>query len=322
LYESRAPTPPTDLVTHSRFGPLDILLILVIAAWGTNLSVIKVALREFPVHAFNALRLIVAAAAFGVVLWRMSPHARRVARADWGRVVFLGMSGGAVYQLLFVSGVPRTSVANAGLIFGLSPVVISLLSSFLGHERLPPTRWAGGALSLLGLYFVVGGGAALTSTSLTGDALVFVAMLCWAVYSVASRPLLHRYSPMMLTAWAAIIAAPPYVAFATPALLATHWTSVSWWSWTLMLWSSTFCLVLAYVAWYTGVQRLGATRTSAYSNLTPLVAIAVGWWWLGEPVTRLQLIGAGAILGGVFLTRLAPVVLLAPGPGAEPPPPE
>lgn len=306
-------------MTQSRFGSLDVLLILVIAAWGTNLSVIKVALREFPVHAFNALRMMVAAAAFGAVLWRMSSLDRRVARADWGRVLFLGMSGGAVYQLLFVTGVPLTSVANSGLIFGLSPVVISLMSSIVGHERLPVTRWAGGALSFLGLYFVVGGGTALSATSLTGDALVFVAMLCWAVYSVASRPLLGRYSPMVLTAWASILAAPPYIVFATPALLATHWTSVSAWSWTLMLWSSTFCLVLAYVIWYTGVQRLGATRTSAYSNLTPLVAIAVGWWWLGEPVSRLQMIGAAAIFGGVFLTRLSPVVLLPAGSSAPPP---
>ena len=82
-----------------------------------------------------------------------------------------------------------------------------------------------------------------------------------------------------------------------------------------MLWSSTFCLVLAYVIWYTGVQRLGATRTSAYSNLIPIVAMAVAWAWLGEPVTLAQSVGAAAILAGVFLTRLSPVVL-KPVPGA------
>ena len=76
-----------------------------------------------------------------------------------------------------------------------------------------------------------------------------------------------------------------------------------------MLWSSTFCLVIAYVVWYTGVQRLGATRTSAYSNLTPIAAMAIAWLWLGETVTLVQGLGAAAILGGVFLTRRSPVVL-------------
>ncbi len=269
----------------------------------------KVALRDFPVHAFNALRMIVAAAAFGVVLWRTRPAERRIDQADWGRVAFLGLMGGTFYQMLFMSGVPRTSVANSGLIFGLSPVVISLLSSVVGHERLTWTRWAGGLVSVVGLYFVVGVGATLSVNSLTGDAFVFAAMVGWAVYSVASRPLLGRYSPTILTAWTSIVAVPAYLVFAAPSLRATDWGDVSVLGWALMLWSSVFSLVLAYVIWYTGVQRLGATRTSAYSNLTPIVAMAVAWVWLGEPVTAAQAVGAAAILAGVFLTRLAPVDL-------------
>jgi drug/metabolite transporter (DMT)-like permease len=134
-------------------------------------------------------------------------------------------------------------------------------------------------------------------------------MLGWALYSVASRPLLGRYSPTVLTAWTSIVAAPFYAALTLPSSLATDWSAVSGLSWGLMLWSSTFCLVLSYVIWYTGVQRLGATRTSAYSNLIPIVAIAVAWVWLGEPVTAAQSVGAAAILAGVFLTRLSPVVL-------------
>ena len=36
------------------------------------------------------------------------------------------------------------------------------------------------------------------------------AMVAWSIYSVASRPLLGRYSPTLLTAWASILAAPGY----------------------------------------------------------------------------------------------------------------
>lgn len=296
-------------MAKSRFGVLDLLLVLTVTAWGANLSVIKAALAQFPVHAFNGLRLVVAGLAFAVVLWRLPAAARRVEPADRGRVVFLGVIGGAIYQFIFVSGVPRTSVANAGLIFGLTPVVISIFSSIVGHERLSWPRWAGGLLSVVGLYFVVGAGAAVSAATLSGDALVFVAMVCWAVYSVASRPLLGRYSPTMLTAWAAVVAVPPYLVAAAPSLAATHWAGVTWWGWGLMLWSSTFCLVLAYVIWYTGVQQLGATRTSAYSNLTPIAAMAVAWLWLGESVSVPQMVGAIAIFGGVFLTRLSEVQL-------------
>ena len=40
-----------------------------------------------------------------------------------------------------------------------------------------------------------------------------------------------------------------------------------------MLWSALFALCIAYVIWYTGVQRIGSSRTSIYSNLTPIVAM-------------------------------------------------
>jgi drug/metabolite transporter (DMT)-like permease len=296
-------------VSRPRFTGLDALLVLVILTWGANLSVIKVALREFPAQSFNALRLILAAAAFLAYVARLAPGTRGIARADWGRVVLLGVIGGTLYQLLFLAGVPRTSVANSGLIFGLSPVVISLLSAAVGHERLGWTRWAGGALSVVGLYFVVGVGATLSVNSLSGDALVFAGMLCWAVYSVGSRPLLGRYSPTVLTAWTTTIGTALYLIAAVPALAATNWPGVSWLSWFLMAASSLLCLVLAYVIWYTGVQRLGATRTANYSNLTPIAAMIIGWLWLGEPITAAQSIGTVAILGGVFLTRWSPVVV-------------
>ena len=74
---------------------LDLLLVLVIVAWGTNLSVIKVALAEFPVHAFNALRMVVAGAAFALVLWQMRPEDRTVERSDRGISQGAGSSGRA-----------------------------------------------------------------------------------------------------------------------------------------------------------------------------------------------------------------------------------
>ena len=297
-------------MSRFRFTRLDALLMLVVVAWGANLSVIKVALRELPGPSFNAVRLVLAAAAlFAVIVRQAPPGARGIARADWRRVGLLGIVGGTLYQVLFLAGVPRTSVANSGLIFGLTPVVISLMSAALGHEQLPWTRWAGGVLSVIGLYFVVGVGATMSVNSLTGDALVFAGMLCWSVYSVGSRPLLGRNSPTVLTAWTTAIGTACYIVVVFPTLAGTDWAGVSWWSWALTVASSLVCLVWAYVVWYTGVQRLGATRTSAYSNVTPIAAMVIAWLWLGEPITPAQSVGAAAILGGVFLTRWSPVVL-------------
>ena len=291
-------------MSRHRFTRLDALLVLVIIAWGANLSVIKVALREFPGQSLNALRMILAAAAFLVVLARTSPATTRgIARADWRRVAFLGVVGGTLYQLLFLAGVPRTSVANAGLIFGLSPVVISLMSAAVGHERLPWTRWAGGALSVVGLYFVVGHGVDFSGQTLRGDLLMLGGVLCWATYSVASQPILKRHSPLIVIALTFSVGAMLYVVVMTPILANVDWRSISAFSWFLMLSSAVLALNVSYWIWYTGLKRLGGSRTSVYSYLTPIVAIIVAAIWLGEPISFNQVAGAAAIFAGLIITR-------------------
>jgi drug/metabolite transporter (DMT)-like permease len=60
---------------------------------------------------------------------------------------------------------------------------------------------------------------------------------------------------------------------------------------------------LAYIFWYGGVQKLGNSRTAAYNNLTPIVALAAAWLWLGEVPAPLQILGAVAVLTGLTLAR-------------------
>jgi drug/metabolite transporter (DMT)-like permease len=60
---------------------------------------------------------------------------------------------------------------------------------------------------------------------------------------------------------------------------------------------------IAYLFWYRGARVIGPTRTSAFANLQPLVALAASWPMLGEKPTLIQGVGAGAVLGGLLLTR-------------------
>ena len=140
---------------------LDLLLAAMVAIWGGNFSLVKVALRDFPELAFNAFRLVIASTVFLLAIW----HARRsegpssalvaIPRADWKRLVVLGIVGHLAYQLFFLAGVKRTSVGNGSLIMGTTPVVVALLTAWTGHERVSLKQWVGAALSFTGLYIVV-----------------------------------------------------------------------------------------------------------------------------------------------------------------------
>jgi drug/metabolite transporter (DMT)-like permease len=64
---------------------------------------------------------------------------------------------------------------------------------------------------------------------------------------------------------------------------------------------------LAYVIWNSSVKTVGSARTAIYKNLQPVIAMIVGWLWLGEGLGGLQIAGAVVILGGVFMTRMGAI---------------
>jgi drug/metabolite transporter (DMT)-like permease len=284
---------------------LDCLLLLMILIWGSNFSIVKVALRDFPEVAFNGTRLVVAMAVYLAVIFAtpMRSQLKTLSRRDWTELIFLGSIGTFLYQFCFVSAVKRTSVGNGSLIIGISPIVIALMSAAVGHERIRPVRWLGIAVAMLGLYLVVGHGVDLTGHSWRGDLLMMGGVICWATYSGGSQPILRRHSPLLVIGLTFSIGATLYVLTMTPLMIGVEWSRISGFSWMLMLTSALLSLNLSYWIWYTGLKRLGGSRTSVYSYLTPVVAMVVASVWLAEPISANQIAGAGAILAGLLITR-------------------
>jgi drug/metabolite transporter (DMT)-like permease len=300
-------------VKVSRFSlaPIDLLLLLMVLIWGGNYSLVKASFAELPSLPFNALRLSLASLLFLVMLARRRPA---LLRRDWIVLVLLGFVGHFIYQLSWMNGLVWTSVANSALILGCSPVVVAVGTALMGYERIPRIHWVGAALSVLGIYLVVGHGAGLSTQSLKGDGLTLLAVVCWAFYTIGSRTLLQRFSPLVVTGYSMVFGTLLFLPVATPELLAVHWHAVSARTWASVCFSAVFALVVAYLVWYTAVQRIGNVRTSIYSNVTPIVAMFVAWVTLGEPLTGPQIAGATAILGGVGLTRIGGVASGSPPP--------
>ena len=130
---------------------MDGLLVLMVIAWGANYSVLKRAFEEIAARSVQR-------AADGILVRRVSGrasgwprggpavprptlvrllHASRAHDArSLGSAVARASSGTACYQLFFVGGLARTSVSNAALIIGATPVVVAIMSAAIGRERI------------------------------------------------------------------------------------------------------------------------------------------------------------------------------------------
>lgn len=289
---------------------MDALLLLMVVIWGGNYTLLKILFRYVPPMPFNAVRLVVASLVFLALVWwddrgRERSSFRRLTLRDFTWMLGLGLLGHFLYQALFVVGVSRTAVANAVLIAGCSPVAVAVGSALAGHERIARAHWGGLALSLAGLYFVAGHGARFSGASVSGDLLILAAVACWAGYTVGCRGLLTRHSALFINAVTIVPGMLVSVAVSIPANRSVDWGAIPTWVWVGTVCSALFAINLAYLIWYTAVQRLGAARTSAFSNMVPLAGLAIAWLVLDEPIQRAKLLGAACILVGIALTRLA-----------------
>ena len=127
---------------------------------------------------------------------------------------------------------------------------------------------------------------------------------CWAIYTAGASALIVRHSALFVTGMTMAIGGVPYALVVMPQVLRVDWTRVSTWSLASLVLSALLALNVAYLIWYTGIQKIGPSRTSMYSNLVPIAAMSVAAVWLGEPITGVKVIGAAAVLAGVALTRL------------------
>ena len=283
----------------------DLLMLLVVAIWALNISLVKVALAEIPPLPFNGIRLLLAAAVL-LALLLLTEKSLRLRRKDLFKIVLLSFSGYALYQYLFISGISLTSAGNTAVIFGSTPIMISLLSSFFKQERITPLGWLGIALGFAGIYLVVSGGAggfALSLRTWKGDLLLFAAVFLWAHYSVSARPLLKVYSPLKFTAVTMALGALMFLPFAIGPLRKTPLAAVSAKAWLCLLYSGVIALSLALVLWFFSVRRVGNSQTAVYSNLQPLLAVGFAWQLLGENIPPTLLLGAAVIFLGIYFPR-------------------
>jgi drug/metabolite transporter (DMT)-like permease len=278
-------------------------MVVMAAIWGLNFPVLKYATQFMSPLALNGLRIPVAAMAqLAIARSRRLP---RPSRSDVRALILLGMLGNGLYQVLFILGLVRAQVATAALIIAATPAFVAIVGRVRGTEHLTPIQWTGVVLQLTGCAAVALGalrGRAGANTTL-GVTLLLAAALSWAFYVVALKRYSDHVASWYLGGYTMVGGAIVVAVAGLPAVLTTSWPAVPVSAWLALLYATFLAAVVAYLFYYRGLRVLGATRTSMYSNLQPLIAMGVAWLMLHERPTLAQSAGAALIVGGLVLTR-------------------
>ena len=204
--------------------------------------------------------------------------------------IFLGMLFVAAYKL--PGGV-------AGTVLSSQPLIVALLAPFLLSSRLRP-------LVVVGPLVGTGGVALLVLTpSAALDAIGIAAGFAGATSMALGATLARKWqppvSPITFTAWQLTAGG---LLLVPAVLLVDHSIPVPTASNLLgLVWLGLIGAALTYVLWFRGIGRLDPSVVSSLLFLSPLTAVLLGWAFLGQSLTMVQIAGIALVIGSIWLSQ-------------------
>lgn len=284
-----------------------LLLLAVVAVWGSTFALVKGALADASPLVFNLLRMAIAAVALWILNFR---QLRRMPRSTISAGSIAGVLLAAGYQFQTV-GLARTTSAKSALITGLVVVLVPLLTLIpaLRPKSSPPPRWTtglGAVLAFCGLMLLTmppgTGLAALGGGIGLGDWLTLLCALAFAGHLLA----LAHLAPEIPTGQLATL----QISFAALFMLLTlplggdlH-LRVSARLGVALAITSLFATAAAFTIQSWAQKHIAPASTAILLTLEPVFALAISLIFLGDRMTPRSLVGAGLILGGIALIEL------------------
>ncbi|GKS63791.1 membrane protein [Nitrospira sp.] len=280
-------------------------VVLAAVLWGGSIVAQKMALGSFSAVEASVLRDVGGLAILLVTWWAKEGGRITMSRADMGLLGFLGL-GVLGNHLLILMGLNYVSGAVGGVIIGSSPVVTTFLSALLIRDMPIRAVLAGALLSFTGVGLVsVAGFQAAGERPLLGGSLVFLGVVSWALYSIGSRSIMERISPLTVN-WTTLAVATALqipLLWTDQKMMNAGFSSVTISDWLALGYLVVFATAVAQQAWLFGVKGIGPSRASVVGNLTPVAAIGLSAVLLSESVGPIEIGGICLILVGVWVVN-------------------
>ena len=217
-------------------------------------------------------------------------------------MLVLGVTGGSAYFLAENTALKYTYAGNVCLLVSSTPLLIALLSLWLGKNEKPTKRLViGSVVAFAGVALVVANDWSHVRLKFAGDILALLAALTWAFYQLLIKHAYAHYSALFITRKVfayGLLSILLYFAFFPPEV------ELSIFARPVVITNLLFLGLVAscacYLSWNVVIGNIGSVASSNYIYLQPLIAASVSAVVLSEPITWVMLLGMVLIVSGVY----------------------
>ena len=255
-----------------------------------------------------ALRMAMAAPFFLAIAWWSSRAGQAVAltRADWRAIAFLGIVGYYLASLFDFLGLQYITAALERLVLFLYPTFVVLISAAIYGRIVTGRDVVALVLSYAGIALVFANDLALRQENvLLGAFWVALSALAYAVYLIGNGRMVRKMGSVRFASLASVVSCVAVLAhffvFREAPLLWTQPAPVYWLTFLMAIASTVLPVILMSV----GIRLIGSSHASMLGTVGPVATIFLGFVFLDEPITAIQLAGAALVMTGVLAISLA-----------------
>jgi len=277
-----------------------LLLLLTSFLWAGNFVVGKWLVGHASPMTLTSLRWMIAVLCLIPFVWmtekKIIPPLKAIVP-----LIFMGITGVALFNILQFFALENTSATNIGLISTLNAISIAVFSALLLKEKIRPLQAAAMGFSLFGVILVLTKGNAGLLFSMQfnkGDLYMLAAVAIWGIYSVCSKWAMASTSPAMATLYSGVFGVVVLLPFNLADFAVVNINASFVYS---ILYTGVISTVVCFVLWNIGVKKLGATTSGLFLNFNPVFTAVLAFFILGEQMTGAQLLGSAVVIGGCIL---------------------
>ncbi|MDO9415094.1 DMT family transporter [Pararhizobium sp.] len=281
------------------------ILCLTTLIWGGNSVAGKLAVGHVSPMMLTGMRWVIACS---ILLAFAMPQVRR----DWplirknGLLLFsYGAIGFTAFNALLYSALRYTTAINCVIEQAGIPMVIFVINFVLFRTRVSGAQIAGFVLTIAGVAITAAHGDLSTLLGLDlnqGDAMMMVAVLVYAAYTVALRwkPEIHWKSLIAISAFSALLTSLPLVIWevSTDAFI---WPDMQ--GWAIVAYAGVLPSLVSQILYVRGVELIGPNRAGLFINTIPLFGTLLSIALIGESLRTFHIVAMVLVLGGIAVAE-------------------
>jgi drug/metabolite transporter (DMT)-like permease len=288
---------------RSTFAPRDVAVLVSLGAmWGLSFLFIKIAVEVVAPLWIVAARCVIGAAVL-LVLLRVRGTALPRGLRTWRDLTILAALGNAIPWGLMAWSTQFLPSGLVAVVNALAPTSTLVVAILVGLERFSLRRVVGLAVALGGTALAVSSNLGAPGTVVAALAVVAATISYGSGTVYAKQQVSGRHPPLAIATgqvlMAAVLSLPaaaltspfPDVDAITPAMAGS------------LAALGVFGTGMAFLAFYTLIERVGATSAILVTYLIPVVALLAGAVILGEPLTLVVVAGTALTIAGIWLAQ-------------------